>query len=85
MSHHETLAAVERGQVVVTLLHSNSERAYLGQVMRGKLEEALQGEEWDGKGKSADVDVDVDANADGKMVVVSEVDRDPHGWAVLEE
>ena len=44
MSHHETLAAVELGQVVVCLGHSNSERGYLDAVMRHSLKSALDGE-----------------------------------------
>lgn len=52
LSHHEALAAIERGSVVVTLFHSNSERGYLHDIMRGKLADALkQG------GQSADVAV----------------------------
>ena len=41
MSHHEVLAATERGKTVVCLDHSNSERGYLSMVMRKKLYEAL--------------------------------------------
>ncbi|KAI9652844.1 MAG: hypothetical protein M1831_006369 [Alyxoria varia] len=44
MSHHETLAAIEQGQVVVCLGHSNSERGYLGAVMKSSLKAALDSE-----------------------------------------
>jgi putative NIF3 family GTP cyclohydrolase 1 type 2 len=42
LSHHEALAAIERGSVVVTLFHSNTERGYLHDVMRWKLADALK-------------------------------------------
>lgn len=41
LSHHEALAAVEKGIVVVTTLHGNSERGYLRQVLVNKLEKTL--------------------------------------------
>lgn len=41
LSHHEALAAVEKGIVVVTTLHGNSERGYLRQVLANKLEKTL--------------------------------------------
>lgn len=44
LSHHEALAAIERGSVVVTLFHSNTERGYLHDVMRYKLAEAIKQE-----------------------------------------
>ena len=77
MSHHDALAAIERGCAVVTLFHSNSERGYLRDVMQGKLQGALEGE-WEVIRKEeerADVDVSVD---------VSERDRDPYGIVVLQ-
>ncbi|OQE43012.1 hypothetical protein PENCOP_c003G00214 [Penicillium coprophilum] len=37
MSHHEALAATERGSVVISLSHTNSERGYLRSVMQPKL------------------------------------------------
>ncbi|PYH84177.1 NGG1 interacting factor Nif3 [Aspergillus uvarum CBS 121591] len=86
LSHHEALAAIERGSVVVALAHSNTERGYLRAVMREKLakeveanwrvqrEEGLQqkdAEEWK------------EAFADGSCeVAVSEKDRDPYGIMV---
>ncbi|PWN38126.1 NGG1p interacting factor 3 [Meira miltonrushii] len=41
LSHHEALAAVEKGIVVITTLHGNSERGYLRQVLVNKLEKTL--------------------------------------------
>ncbi|GES61041.1 NGG1p interacting factor 3 [Aspergillus terreus] len=46
LSHHEALAAIERGSAVVALSHSNTERGYLRAVMQEKLTEALR-QEWD--------------------------------------
>lgn len=87
MSHHEALAATERGQCVIAPFHSNTERGYLAGVMKGKLEGAIK-EEWERlrgavlreelgeeKGeafKEALSDTDV-------RVDVSERDRDPYG------
>lgn len=43
MSHHYALHHIQKGQIVVTVLHSNSERQYLNQRLKPKLEEALAG------------------------------------------
>ncbi|KAL8341571.1 hypothetical protein RB598_003481 [Gaeumannomyces tritici] len=43
MSHHPALRLTMLGRYVVTVFHSNSERAFLREVMRGKLAEALGG------------------------------------------
>lgn len=53
MSHHEALAATQRGCAVLCTNHSNSERGFLHSVMRPKLLEALQ-KEWR---ESADVEI----------------------------
>jgi putative NIF3 family GTP cyclohydrolase 1 type 2 len=37
LSHHEALAAIEQGKVVVTAFHSNTERAFLEHSMRNDL------------------------------------------------
>jgi putative NIF3 family GTP cyclohydrolase 1 type 2 len=82
MSHHEALAAIERGKVVVAIAHSNTERGYLRAVMRGKLEGVLKGE-WEVVRKeglnSEGGEVYGDAECE---VVVSEADRDPYGFMV---
>lgn len=61
MSHHDALAATEKGMVVVCLGHSNSERGYLHQVMRGKLLQELAS----------------NRDLKEPQVSVSEADRDP--------
>lgn len=77
--HHEALAAIESGCAVVCFGHSNSERAYLSAVMKGRLEQVLA-EEWEvmRKEESGDGLGDEDVKVD-----VSETDRDPFGFAVL--
>ncbi|KXG53011.1 NGG1p interacting factor 3, NIF3 [Penicillium griseofulvum] len=45
MSHHEALAATERGSVVISLSHTNSERGYLRSVMQPKLQDEVT-EQW---------------------------------------
>lgn len=94
-SHHEALAATEKGKCVVTLFHSNTERGFLGSVMKGKLEGVLR-EEW-GKVRGEERgDVDEmdngglreeweDALSDEDVLVeCSEVDRDPFGIVILQ-
>lgn len=94
MSHHETLAATERGSVVISLAHSNSERGYLRAVMQNQLlqelsrrwkadrEEALQAIQESAKqGGAASFSDEV--YQDGAVEVsVSEADRDPYGIMV---
>ncbi|PSN64560.1 NGG1p interacting factor 3 [Corynespora cassiicola Philippines] len=86
MSHHEALAAIEKGQVVINLFHSNSERGYLSEVMRSQLEEAIE-EEWskirDEEFSNAGLE---EALAEEDFdVLVSEVDRDPYGIVILKD
>jgi import inner membrane translocase subunit TIM54 len=71
MSHHEALAVVERGSVVVCTGHGVSERGFLGRV-REALREAL-GEELKKEAFEAIGEVGVG---------ISAVDRDPFGWVV---
>ncbi|EED17493.1 NGG1 interacting factor Nif3, putative [Talaromyces stipitatus ATCC 10500] len=68
LSHHEALAAVERGSAVVTVFHSNSERGYLWDVMRRKLEDGIV--------------TQLGIQEQGEVVAVSKVDRDPFGVVV---
>lgn len=42
MSHHSALRAIQQGRTVVTVFHSNSERAYLNEVLRPSLQEELR-------------------------------------------
>lgn len=69
MSHHDALAATERGAAVVSLLHSNSERGFLRAVMRDAVEASVREELGDDDG----------GNGEKFEVVVSDVDRDPYG------
>lgn len=41
LSHHEALAAIEQGKVVVTTFHSKSERGYLSSRMKLMLDTEL--------------------------------------------
>lgn len=41
LSHHEALAAIEKGKCVICLFHSNTERGYLHSVLKGQLESAI--------------------------------------------
>ncbi|KAJ5898844.1 hypothetical protein N7495_003588 [Penicillium taxi] len=80
MSHHEALAATERGSVVISLSHSNSERGYLRGVMQNKLlHELAQQWETDRKTASSSEEIYDDATVD---VSVSKTDRDPYGIMV---
>lgn len=86
MSHHEALAAIEKGQVVISLFHSNSERGFLSEVLMGQLEEAVP-EEWRKVREEEDANAEVkkESDEDEFEIVVSEVDRDPYGIVVLKE
>lgn len=93
MSHHEALAATERGSVVISLAHSNSERGYLRAVMQTKLlrelsqvwksdrEGALQAIKDSAKqGGAAPTTYTPEVYQDANVEVsVSEADRDPYG------
>ncbi|KAF2631637.1 NGG1p interacting factor 3 [Macroventuria anomochaeta] len=84
MSHHEALAAIEKGQVVISLFHSNSERGFLAEVLREQLEDTIEGE-WQAVREEEKGDERLkEALADQEFeVAVSEVDRDPYGIVVL--
>ncbi|RAL09621.1 Nif3-like dinuclear metal center hexameric protein [Aspergillus homomorphus CBS 101889] len=86
LSHHEALAAIERGSVVVALAHSNTERGYLRAVMREKLAKEVEAVWADQRRSCAAADevegwkeVLGDASCE---VAVSEKDRDPYGIMV---
>jgi dinuclear metal center YbgI/SA1388 family protein len=86
MQHHEALAAIERGQCVVTLFHSNSERGFLHAVLREQLRKRL-GEEWQtqrDEEKAANLSKEFTEALDDEAVYVdvSERDRDPFGLVV---
>ncbi|KAJ5779553.1 NGG1p interacting factor 3 NIF3 [Penicillium paradoxum] len=79
MSHHEALAATERGSVVVSLSHTNSERGYLRSVMQPKLLAEVK-RQWDGVKAGGEALASELHGEQGEVEVsVSEVDRDPYG------
>lgn len=41
LSHHEALAAIEKGKCVICLFHSNTERGFLHSVLKGQLEQTI--------------------------------------------
>ncbi|OQN99159.1 hypothetical protein B0A48_15008 [Cryoendolithus antarcticus] len=84
MSHHEALAAIEKGKAVICLFHSNTERGFLHGVLKAQLEAQVK-KEWE-KVRSEDRAKDgiseqlMEALSDEHFdVAVSEVDRDPFG------
>ncbi|KAJ6004313.1 hypothetical protein N7522_005958 [Penicillium canescens] len=95
MSHHEALAATERGSVVISLSHTNSERGYLRSVMQPKLLDEVERcwnaciDEASGFEGSVMRSLEEDKekklvselhNMQGRVEVhVSEADRDPYG------
>lgn len=44
LSHHEALAAIEKGKCVICLFHSNTERGFLHSVLKGQLEKTVKEE-----------------------------------------
>ena len=44
LSHHEALAAIEKGKCVICLFHSNTERGFLHGVLKGQLEGTIKAE-----------------------------------------
>ena len=93
LSHHEALRLTEQGRCVVTLFHSNSERGFLSNVLKGKLTKTLK-EEWERVRNEYKENIDgmtdfnehwEDALKDEDVLVeVSEVDRDPFGIVILQ-
>jgi dinuclear metal center YbgI/SA1388 family protein len=88
LSHHEALAAIERGQVVIALFHSNTERGFLHGVLRVQLEEQIR-QEWEELRTSeretvnSQDDETIEALMDDYVnVEVSERDRDPYGIVI---
>ncbi|KAK4691954.1 hypothetical protein P7C71_g5161, partial [Lecanoromycetidae sp. Uapishka_2] len=93
LSHHDALAATEKGQCVVTLFHSNTERGFLGSVLKNKLTKTIK-EEW--KRVREEVKEEVNENWDlaeewedalndeDVLVECSVRDRDPFGIVILQ-
>ncbi|KAL3426321.1 NIF3-like protein [Phlyctema vagabunda] len=73
MSHHEALAAIEQGRVLITAFHSNSERGFLKNRMQAALQAKIT-EEISEELMEAD---GLDELRNGFEVAVSESDRDP--------
>ena len=90
LSHHDALGATEKGQCVVTLFHSNTERGFLSGVLKEKLTRVLT-QEWEAlREELMDKESDLspeweDALQDDDVSVeVSERDRDPFGIVILQ-
>lgn len=93
LSHHDALAATEKGRCVVTLFHSNTERGFLSSVLKDKLTGVLK-EEW--KRVREEVKGEINSNWDladewedalndeDVLVECSERDRDPFGIVILQ-
>lgn len=86
MSHHDALAATEKGKAIVALFHSNSERGFLHAVLKGQLEDSVE-EEWTTIRKAGSGDEELaEALKDEEVEIhVSEVDRDPYGILISKE
>ena len=88
LSHHETLAAIERGQCVIALFHSNTERGFLHSVLKAQLLEKVK-EEWEKvraeeKGKKDVQEELMEILEDDDVAVeTSDKDRDPYGLIIL--
>lgn len=75
LSHHDALAAIEKGRVVVAPFHSNTERGYLHDRLKTLLHQELV-QEWNQTGAQSPTD-----HASSEMkprVEVSTRDRDPY-------
>ena len=93
LSHHDALSATEKGQCVVTLFHSNTERGFLGSVLKEKLTSVLR-EEWRKVREEVKRDITSDWDLAGEwedalndedvLVECSERDRDPFGIVILQ-
>lgn len=80
LSHHEALAAIEAGKVVVTAGHSNTERIFLKSRMRPLLEDQIR-QEIHQTASIGDSSVDiVDFSVD-----ISKLDRDPYDLVRLND
>ena len=84
MSHHEALAAIEKGQVVISLFHSNSERGFLSEVLLDQLDEQVD-TEWKTlrEEEAGNEELKEALEEESFEIFVSEADRDPYGIVVL--
>ncbi len=93
LSHHDALKATEKGQCVVTLFHTNTERGFLGSVLKEKLTTVLQ-EEWRRVREEVKGEINSDWELAGEwedalqdedvLVECSARDRDPFGIVILQ-
>ena len=93
LSHHDALAATEKGKSVVTLFHSNTERGFLSSVLKDKLTAVLK-EEWQRVREEVRGEIDSNwnlaeewedaLNDEDVLVECSERDRDPFGIVILQ-
>ncbi|KAL8915474.1 MAG: hypothetical protein Q9171_000038 [Xanthocarpia ochracea] len=89
LSHHEALAATEKGQCVITLFHSNSERGFLSNVLKEKLTGVLK-EEWErvrnevAEAEELTPEWEDAVKDEDVLVECSERDRDPFGVVILQ-
>lgn len=87
LSHHEALAQTERGRSVVCLMHSNTERGFLHQVLKSQLQDAVR-HDWKKLRNHERADKSIAENVrealedESVTVEVSERDRDPFGFVV---
>jgi putative NIF3 family GTP cyclohydrolase 1 type 2 len=79
--HHEVLAVIEQGGSAICLNHSNSERAYLGAVMKGLLQAEIEKVWKDAREGNKDESAR-GWDEEGISVDVSRTDRDPFGYVV---
>jgi putative NIF3 family GTP cyclohydrolase 1 type 2 len=79
--HHEVLAVIEQGGSAICLNHSNSERAYLGAVMKGLLQAEIE-KVWKEAREANEDNTGRGWEADSVSVEVSQADRDPFGYVV---
>jgi putative NIF3 family GTP cyclohydrolase 1 type 2 len=87
LPHHEALAAIERGQCVIALFHSNTERGFLHSLLKTQLLAKVK-EEWEAvrkeereKGELPEEVLEALEDED-VSVEVSERDRDPYGIVI---
>jgi putative NIF3 family GTP cyclohydrolase 1 type 2 len=73
LSHHEALAAVEQEKCVITTFHSNSERAFLTEVLSPQLTDAVVDEILQRTGSNRFEDEEINQT----KFRVSDADRDP--------
>jgi putative NIF3 family GTP cyclohydrolase 1 type 2 len=87
LQHHDALAAIERGQSVIALFHSNTERGFLHAVLQEQLAKQIK-EEWEvvrqEEKKQGNLQEEmIEALEDEDIQVdVSERDRDPFGLVI---